>query len=159
MAASDIKHLNIGNYFGGNVSGGNIAGQDLTIGNENMTTINQTVTGNTIHGSVVAAEKIENSFNSLQESKANNEVKDLLGQLLTEIKALNAKVPEAQAQQFADMAEETETLIGETGRETPRKKWYEASLSGIKEAALAIGDIAKPVLAVAEKLSPLLLSL
>lgn len=68
-------------------------------------------------------------------------------------------MPETQAQTLADMTEETETLIGETGRLSPRKKWYEASLSGIKEAALAVGEIAKPVLAIAEKLSPLLLSL
>ncbi|MDD1617681.1 MAG: Uncharacterized protein CG439_2774, partial [Methylococcaceae bacterium NSP1-2] len=82
-----------------------------------------------------------------------------LGQLLTEIKSLNEKVLAAQAQQLADIVGGTETLIGETARETPRKEWYKLSLSGIKEAALAIGDIAKPVLAVAEKLSPLLLSL
>ena len=39
----------------------------------------------------------------------------------------------------------------------PRKKWYEASLEGIKETALAVGEIAKPVLTIAEKLSQLLL--
>lgn len=161
MPDSKIRNIHVtGPYIEGDVKdGGNVAGRDLTIGNENMTTINQNVTNSTIHGSVVAAEKIENSFNNLQESKADDAVKILLEQLLTEIKALNAKVPASQAQQLADMAEETETLIGETGRETPRKKWYEASLGGIKDAALAIGEIAKPVLAVAEKLSPLLLSL
>ncbi len=161
MPDSKIRNIHVtGSYIEGDVKdGGNVAGRDLTIGNETMTTINQNVTNSTVHGSIVAAEKIENSFNSLQESKADDTVKILLEQLLTEIKALNAKVPAAQAQQLADMAEETETLIGETGRETPRKKWYEASLGGIKDAALAIGEIAKPVLAVAEKLSPLLLSL
>lgn len=111
---------------------------------------------NTIGGSVVAAEKIENSFNRLQESKANDEVKTLLEQLLSEIQALNAKVPSTQAQQLTDMAGDVETLMTETGRETPRPKQYQLSLEGIKEAAVTLGDIAKPVLAVAEKLAPLL---
>jgi GTPase SAR1 family protein len=102
--------------------------------------------------------KIENSFNSLQESKANDEVKKLLENLLNEIKKLNDKVPASQTQQFTDIAESTEALINETTRETPRKKWYEASLTGIADAAKTLGAIAAPVLAVAEKLSPLLLS-
>jgi GTPase SAR1 family protein len=84
------------------------------------------------------------------------DVKPLLEQLLAEIKALNGKIP---AQNLADMTEGVEKLINEGNRETPRKKWYEASLEGIKEAALAVGDIAKPVLDIAEKLSPLLLGL
>lgn len=111
---------------------------------------------NTIGGSVVAAEKIENSFNCLPESKANDEVKILLKELLSEIQALNAKVPSTQAQQLTDMAGDVETLITETGRETPRPKQYQLSLEGIKDAAVTLGDIAKPVLAVAEKLAPLL---
>jgi hypothetical protein len=121
-----------------------------------MTTIQQTVIGNTVNGHIVAVEKIDNSFNSVQKSKANDEVKTLLTELLTVIKDLNDKVPPAHAQQFADIAEAADTLINETGREAPRKKWYEASLSGIKDAAVAIGEIATPVLAIAEKLSPLL---
>jgi hypothetical protein len=128
-------------------------------GNETMTTITQTVTNSTVHGSVIAAEKIEHSFNSLKESKADDTVKTLLEQLLTEIKALNAKVPAEQAQQLTDMSEGAETLVSETSRETPRKKWYEASLEGITEAAKAVGSAAKPVLEIAEKLSPLLLDL
>ncbi|MGZ8174832.1 MULTISPECIES: COR domain-containing protein [Methylobacter] len=124
---------------------------------QNVSNQNVHINNSTVNGSVVAAEKIENSFNSLQESKAGNEVKTLLGQLLTEIKALNGKVPDAQAQQFIDMTDGAETLITETGREAPRTKWYQLSLEGIKEAALAVGEVAKPVLEIAEKLAPLLL--
>ncbi len=71
-------------------------------------------------------------------------------------KASNDKVPNAHAQQFADMVEDVATLTSEAGRESPRKKQYQLSLEGIKEAAVTLGEIAKPVLAVAEKLAPLL---
>lgn len=116
--------------------------QHVTIGN-----------GNTIHNLVVA-EKIENSFNSLQESKASDEVKTLLQQLLTEITNLNGKVPEQVIQTIAD---EADTLIAESSRETPRKKYYEASLSGILEAAKSVVEAA-PIFEIATKLSPFLLS-
>lgn len=69
------------------------------------TTIHQTISG-IVHGSVVAAKHIENSFNSLPASKADDAVKGLLEQLLAEIKTLNDKVPPTQAQQLTDMAEE-----------------------------------------------------
>ncbi len=109
---------------------------------------------NTIHGSVVAAEKIEKSFNSLQQSTAAPEVKELLTQLLNEIKALNAKVPDSQ--EIKDISEDAETLINESNRESPRKKQYEFSLEGIKNTATTLGDIAKPVLATAKALGALL---
>ena len=112
-----------------------------------------------INGSVVAAEKIENSFNNLKESKADDAVKTLLEQLLTEIKTLNTKVPATQAQAVENMAKRADTLVTESKSATPDKEWYQLSFKGIKEAALAIGDAAKPVLDIAEKLSPLLLGL
>lgn len=115
---------------------------------------NITINSSTVHGSIVAAKHIQKSFNSLSTSKTDDEVKELLVQLLAEIKALNDKVPE---QQFVDMAEGAETLISEASRNQPRKKWYEASLEGIKEAALTVGGVAAPVMAVVEKLVPLLL--
>ncbi len=110
---------------------------------------------NTIGGSVVAAEKIEKSFNSIQQSTATPEVKELLTQLLNEIKALNAKVPDSQ--EIKDISEDAETLINESNRESPRKKQYEFSLEGIKNTATTLGDIAKPVITIAKALGPLLL--
>jgi len=54
------------------------------------------------------------------------------------------------------MTEGAEKLISESKRETPRKKWYEASLEGILEAAKAVGEAAEPVLKIAGTLSSLL---
>jgi len=65
-------------------------------------------------------------------------------------------VPELPA--VTDLSEESATLVSESSREAPRKRWYEASLSGIEEAAKSLGAIAEPVLAIVKDLSPLLLS-
>jgi len=54
------------------------------------------------------------------------------------------------------MAEGAETLISETSREAPLKKWYEASMEGISEAAKSVGETAEPVLKIAGALSSLL---
>jgi hypothetical protein len=77
----------------------------------------------------------------------------LLEQLLNEIQALNGKVPE---QSMQILSEESETLITETTKEQPRKKYLGLSLEGIKEAALALKEIGEPILEIATKLSPLL---
>lgn len=92
--------------------------------------------------------------NTVQQSQASDDVKQLLEQLLNEIKGLNGKIPD---QAIQTLSEESETLITETTKEQPRKKYLDLSLEGIKEAALALGEIAAPILAIAEKLSPLLL--
>lgn len=149
MPDSEIKNLHIGTY----VKGDSFAID--TIGDKEMTTIHQNVSNSTVYGSIVAAKTIENSFNQLHESKAEPEVKQLLERLLTEIKGLNAKVPASPV--IDSLSEEAATLVSESSREAPRKRWYEASLSGVEEAAKSLGAIAEPVLAIVEKLGPLLL--
>ncbi len=147
LSETEQAKQGITQIFNGNVGDINMSKQKIEIG-----------AGAKIgSGSFNVDSKIENSFNSLQESKADNQTQDLLKELLNEIKVLNEKVPAAQAAKVQSIAEETETLIAESSREQPRKRWYEASLEGIKEAALAVGEIATPVLAIAEKLSPLLI--
>ncbi|MDD1611492.1 MAG: hypothetical protein LUO95_13190, partial [Methylococcaceae bacterium] len=98
------------------------------------------VEGDVKDGGQVAGRNIVNNTGN------NDEINALLKQLLTEIEALNGKIPE---QALADMTEGAEKLISESKRETPRKKWYEASLEGILEAAKAVGEAAEPVLKIA----------
>lgn len=86
----------------------------------------------------------------------NADVNVLLEQLLSEIKALNEKVPASQT--IADISQDAELLVAETQREEPRKNRLGISLDGIKEAALALKEIGEPILEIATKLSPLLLS-
>ena len=88
-------------------------------------------------------------------NNANNaDVNVLLEKLLAEITALNEKVPASQA--ITDIKQDAETLVAETQRETPRHNRLGISLDGIKEAALALGEAATPILAIAKDLSLLL---
>jgi small GTP-binding protein len=132
-------------------SGGHVLTQksEIDMSNETTRTIN---TGVYVKGGVSESNIAGHDINIKTGKDAH--IKPLLEQLLSEIKALNGKIPDLD---YADMTEGVEKLISEGNRESPRKKWYEASLEGIKEAALTVGEIAKPVLEIAEKLSPFLL--
>ncbi len=124
---------------------------------QHMSEQNTTIIGSTIHGAVITAESIHNSFNALQSSTADTAVKTLLSQLLSEIQTLNSKIPEAQSAIVQNMAEETEALIAESSREQPRKRWYQASIEGIKDAAITLHAIGEPILKLANDLGDLLL--
>ncbi len=131
--------------------GGQVLSQENKVNMSNETT--KTITsGVYVEGDVNKSNLAGDNINIKIEKNA--QVEPLIEQLLSEIKTLNGKIP---AQDFADMTEGVEKLISEGNRELPREKWYEASLEGIKDAALTVGEIAKPVLEIAEKLSPLLL--
>lgn len=99
-----------------------------------------------INGSAVAAEKIENSFNSLKESKADSTTQELLKALLNQIKTLNSKVPAVQMSIVEKMAPRADSLATESKSETPDREWYEVSVKDLLEAAKAIGSVADPVL-------------
>jgi|GEM_PF-760644 len=116
---------------------------------------NQTVnvSHSTIHGSVLAAEKIENCLNTLQSSPADNDIKQLLSELLKHIVELNNKVP---AEVLDQISREAEDLVNEINSGKPRKRNSLLSLDGIKDAAIVLGETAKPIIELAEKISPLL---
>jgi len=101
-------------------------------------------------GSVVIAESIESSFNALKESQADNKTQVLLTQLLNEIKALNAKVPDSQEMQ--DLSDDAQALVKESQRESPRKDRYRQSLEGIQAAGKVIGTTADTVVKVVKAL-------
>jgi small GTP-binding protein len=120
-----------------------------------MSTQNVNITGSTIHGSVLTAKKIENALNTVQASQADNEIKQLLTALLKQIEELNSKVPDEAIKPIIRNAED---LVREVDSDDPRKDQSLLSLNGIKEAAIKLGDIAKPIIEIAEKISPFLLS-
>jgi hypothetical protein len=115
-----------------------------------------TITNSTIHGNVISAEKIENSFNQLAASPAPDEVKQLLDKLLKEIQALHQIATDPQKAEVGKMLEEANTIIEETARPEPRKRWYQASLGGIVDAAQKVGVIGQSVLDTVQLLGPLL---
>jgi hypothetical protein len=120
-----------------------------------MSTQNVNITGSTIHGSVLTAQKIENVLNTVQASQADNDIKQLLTALLKQIEELNSKVPDEAIKPIIRNAED---LVREVDSGEPRKDNSLLSLNGIKEAAIKLGETAKPIIEIAEKISPFLLS-
>jgi HEPN domain-containing protein len=92
------------------------------------------------------------------EAKVDNEIKQLLEQLLKAVNEVNKKVPREKTDEGEAMVRDTEALIKEAISSKPRRKWYEVSLEGLKQAATNIGEIAEPVLDIVRKLIPLLLA-
>jgi hypothetical protein len=107
---------------------------------------------------IVIADTIEHSFNTLKESSVDDEVKELLEQLLIVVNDINKNIPQGKSDDAEAMARDIEALVKEATSSKPRSHWYDVSLEGLKKAAINIGEIAIPVLAIVEKLTPLLLT-
>jgi internalin A len=122
-----------------------------------MTDIKQTISHSEIHGSVLAAETITNCLNTMQTSQTENEIKELLTLLLKEIEKLNQQKLSAKKVEIVEnMSRDAKSLVEELNSKQPRKRSAAFSLDGIKEAAIALGETAKPIIELAEKLSPFL---
>lgn len=76
--------------------------------------------------------------------------------LLIAINEVNKAVPPEQSETAQAMARDAETLVSETASAKPRKKWYELSIEGLKEAAETLGSVAIPVLTIVDKMAGLL---
>ena len=112
--------------------------------------------GNVINAPVLIADQIENSFNTVAESKLDEEVKSLLKQLIQEVNEASKDVPKEKAEL---MARDVEALSKEVTSSKPRRRWYEISIEGLKETAEAVGKVGEPILKMTRKLLPLLKSL
>ena len=110
-----------------------------------------------ISASIVIADSIQESFNTLQKADVKNDLKTQLDQLLKTINEVSKKAPPEQAETTQRMAQDAETLVKEAASPNPRHRWYELSLDGLKDAATSIGEIATPVLKIVKDVSPLLL--
>ncbi len=110
-----------------------------------------------IDAPVVIADTIQDSFKTLGDSRIDQEVKRVLEQLVREVNEVNKNVPREKAKSAEVMARDVGTLVKEVTSAEPRRKWYEVSLEGIKEAASNIGEVAKPVIEVVKRLVPLLM--
>jgi small GTP-binding protein len=123
---------------------------------ENVTTITH-ISHSEIHGSVLAAETITNCLNTMQTSQAESGVKELLTSLLKEIEKLNkSKLSAKKVEIVEEMSREAKDLVEEVNSKQPRKRNAAFSLDGIKEAAIKLGETAKPIIELAEKISPFL---
>lgn len=109
-----------------------------------------------ISAPLIIADNIEKSFNMITEAEVHDDIKILLDQLLKTINQVGKIVPPEKAEVVEMMSRDAMTLVGEATSSNPRSKWYEISVEGLKQAAINIGDIAKPVLEIVEKILPLL---
>jgi hypothetical protein len=112
--------------------------------------------GASISAPITIAESIENSFNEVARSQQPDKIKQLFETLLREVATASDRLP---ADKTKDLSQDVETLAGELARDTPRRRWYELSLDGIKTAAEAVGDIGEPIIKTVGRLLPLLISL
>jgi hypothetical protein len=95
----------------------------------------------------------------INKSQANDEIKQLVAELLKQISELNSKVPAEKIAVVEQIKRDAEDLENEINSDSPRKRNSSFSLDGIKEAATKLGETAKPIIEIAEKISPFLLSL
>ena len=100
---------------------------------------------NVVHGDVVAAERIQDSFNRAAESDGNQELKVQLQQLAREVAEMTKALPPAQAQ---EAARDLDVLTQEALSPTPRKKWYQLAADGLITVATTVGDVAGGVVKV-----------
>lgn len=129
--------------------------QEIKVASDNRTTN----IGSIGPGAIVnIAEYMANVTNTVTQnvngSTQPDEVKALVASLTAKIKEASAYIDPDKTKQ---MGSDLESLSKEMTQAKPRRQWYELSLSGLKEAAEAVGQVGKPILEVIGKLSPLLL--
>lgn len=99
--------------------------------------------GTTISENLIVATKINDSFNKVQQSSANHELKDKLELLCKQIEEMTKQLPEVKQK---EVSQDLSNFVAEATKEAPRKKWYELSAEGLIEAAKACAGIASPVI-------------
>jgi len=87
-------------------------------------------------------------------SRAGDEINTLLSDLSNQVQAIAEKIDPVLAQK---MGKNVKKISEEVTEAQPDQAWYELSLKGITDAALAVGAIADPIIATVKKLALLLL--
>ena len=120
-----------------------------------MVNIHSSGTGNVINVAKYMADIRNSVTQNVNASAASDEIKFL-------VKDLTEQVAEAAQHIGKDdaeiLAKNLDALSKELNSPKPQKRWYEASLEGIKEVAETVGKVGVPILEVVSKLAPLLVS-
>lgn len=136
------------------MNGGKLADRIDHLTTEYAMTVSVTLgDGNVIHGDLVIANSIRDSFNRAKESNVDKKLKKLLEQLSSQVGTM---VKEVDPETAGAIARDLETLTKEATSPKPRRQWWQLSATGLKEAAIAVKDIGKPVVETVTKLLPLL---
>lgn len=91
---------------------------------------------------LVTAKNIENSFNKVEKSEVNSDLKDKLKELTVEVANLAKQLPKDKAE---EVTRYLDSLTSEAVAEKPSKEWYEFSANGILEAAKFVASMIEPI--------------
>ncbi|HET6583261.1 MAG TPA: hypothetical protein VFG69_07435, partial [Nannocystaceae bacterium] len=100
---------------------------------------------NVVHGDVVAAERIQDSFNRAAQAEGHEELKVQLQQLAREVAEMTKALPADKAQ---EAARDLDVLTQEALSPAPRQKWYQLAADGLISVATTVGAVASGVVKV-----------
>ncbi len=109
--------------------------------------------GTVIHGDFVVANSIKGSFNKIDSAELPGNLKKSLKELSVAVGKMSEKLDKEDAEK---VAQDLQTLVAEATSEKPRRKWWELSIEGLKEAAKNIGEVGKPVIELAAQVAVIL---
>jgi internalin A len=125
-------------------------------GDNKMTEINQKIEHSTVHGSVVAAESIQHSFNTIQKADINDDLKEQLSQLTQAVDAMVKEKLTEQPEQAEKVGVYMQRLSEEATKEKPDSEWYSVSIDGLTKAAQNLGKVGDAVIELAGKVRKVL---
>ena len=99
---------------------------------------------NLFHGNFVIGTTIQDSFNQIAQSNADEDIKQKLELLCSQVQELIKTLP---VEKQKEVTQDLSSFVAETTKETPRRKWYELSGEGLMEAAKACAGLTSPVIA------------
>jgi len=102
---------------------------------------------------LTVAEHIERSSITIGASGATPDLKQILETVRIAVADMCKHLPPPKAD---EAARDLDNLIQEVTSPEPRRKWYELSAEGLKEAAKTVGKIAGPVVASLDEMIRLL---
>jgi hypothetical protein len=130
-----------------------IVAQTVVYGVNEMKNTNVSVSRSTISGSIITSSSIQDSFNTIEPSKASDDLKKVLQELGKAVDEMIKKLP---ADDIEGVEDDYKKLVDESTKKSPKEKWYSVSIKGLQEAAKKIGEIGKPVLELTAQLLLLL---
>lgn len=97
-------------------------------------------------------ETISNSFNTVSNSAAPDELKEMIKSFLEQIQKLSEAPPAGKEEDVDTVVKNGELLAKEAASEKPSSAWLQVSVQELKKAAENIGNLAAPIIVAAGKI-------
>jgi internalin A len=131
---------------------------DYVAGGKTMADKNISINNSTVHGSVVAAERIKDSFNIIEKADIKDDLKEQLKQLTQAVEAMIKEMPKEKPEQAEKVGVYMQRLSEEATKEKPDSEWYSVSINGLIAAAQNLGKVGDAVIGLAGKVKTILTS-